>query len=232
MERNDRDRVTLGVLPNGSHGNLDAKYGIENALIGAQIVLSGRSRRIDLLKCEDLTTRIQTYSSVYVCYGFPVKVVKSMRKAGTFKAAPISEKLKIVMNGLKSYPAALGVPDGDVSNEMQRQLGQNMDYSAVAMYVGRLTVHGRVCHEREAPFDSGKFQLLIRQASNRWKTIRWIKDEVAQHEVSSCVLTPLPDSRKNDCQVGADTLIIDGDVVCGTPCKVDVEPAALRVFTA
>jgi diacylglycerol kinase family enzyme len=232
MDRKDSQELTLGVLPNGSEGNLDAKYGIDSALHGAQLVLAGRSRRMDLISCEDLSTHSKTYSSVYVCYGFPVKVVKCMRKTGTFKAAPLTEKMKIAVSGLHTYTTALEVPVGEVLSETRQELAQTVDYSAVCMFVGRLAVHGRDVHEHEAPFDSGKFSLLTRKASDRWKTIRWIKGDVAQQQVTSCIIRPQPDSKKHDCQVGADTVIIDGDVVCGSPCKVGLECAALRVFTA
>lgn len=232
MQREDTDKITLGVLPNGSKGNVDAKYGIPNVLAGAQLVLGGRSRRMDLVTCEDLTTNVVTYSSCNVCYGFPVKVVKTMRRPGTFKVASFSEKMKIVSSGLGKYTAALVVPDGEVSGETRQELGQNFDCSLVAMFVGRLTVHGRFSHKDEAPFDSDKFQLMIGKASSRWKTISWSMEKLEQHAVSSCVLTPLPDSKKNDGQIGPDTVCIDGDVMCGTPCKVEVARAALRVFTA
>merc|ERR1712080_132817 len=102
-------------------------------------------------------------------------------------------------------------------------LAQNVDYSAVAMFLGRLAIEGTTLHQQEAPFDSGKLQLMPCRPASRLKTFRWSKENViAQHAVTSCILSPLPDSRRDDCQIGADTVIIDGDIMCGTPCKADV----------
>lgn len=124
------------------------------------------------------------------------------------------------------------MPDGEVSPETRQILGQNFECSVVGVFVGRLTIHGKVSHKRPAPFDSGKFQLMTCKGVSRRNFDSWNMEQVDQHEVSSCVLSPLPDPRKNNGQIGPDTVCIDGDVMCGTPCRLDVAPAAIRVFTA
>merc|ERR1712216_529141 len=110
---------------------------------------------------------------------------------------------KIAVSGLHTYTTALDVPEGEVLSETRQELAQTVNYSAVCMFVGRLAVHGREIQDHEAPFDSGKFSLVTRRASDRWKTIRWIKGDVAQQQVTPCIIRPVLDSKKHDCQVGA-----------------------------
>jgi diacylglycerol kinase family enzyme len=237
MSREDAADVTLGILPNGSPGNLHAKYGIPSAMDGAKLIVAGLVRRMDLVKVEDLSTGKACYSASYIGYGMPVKVLteamtKPRNENGSMSTMALATaRMKLLVRPVV-VSAGVELPEVEVPDDVRQRWSKPNDLNLVLVFSGRLLIRGKHCDHRDLPLDSGKLLLNIRRVASRWKDSRWFHKHDGELEVTSCVLRPSEDCKPGSVQVGPESLIVDGDIVTGTPCRVAVVPMALQVFTA
>jgi len=236
MSREDAADVTLAILPNGCPGNLHVKYGIASAMDGAKLIVAGLARKMDLLKVQDLTTGNVCYSASYIGYGMPVKVIKDAvaktrnENGSVSTVALVTARMKLLVRPIV-VSVAVELPKVEVPDEVRQRWSQLNNLNLVSMFSGRMVIRGRKCDRRDLPLDSGKLALNIRRVASRWKDSRWFHKHDGELEVTSCVLRPSEACKPGSVQVGPQSLLVDGDIVCGTPCKVEVVPMALRVFT-
>lgn len=232
LEREDAAEVTLALLPNGTPENVNLNFGIRDALSGAEVVARGNVRRLDLLKVQDLATQRVWYSASNVYYGACAKYAakaQSMRQnLGRAGLAMVALGSMAAVN--RTWRAAVQLPEGEVPDEQRQRFAVDTALTGVLATVGQFWLGDQ--HFPGSTLDDGLMNIRIRVVGKRIEGIYPIVDNLdTVVAVSECTILPNLSPSPNKFQVGPNTLLVDGDVVCGTPARLTVLKGAIRMFS-
>merc|ERR1712107_589324 len=154
--------------------------------------------------------------------GMPVKVLtdamaKCRNENGSMSlTALMAAQMKVFVRPVV-VSAAVELPEAEVTDDVRQRWSAPNNLNLLSMFSGRFMIRGRRCDHRDLPLDSGKLVLNIRRAASRWKDAKFFHKHDGELEVTSCVLRPSEDCQPGSVQIGPSSLIVDGDIVSGTP---------------
>jgi diacylglycerol kinase family enzyme len=206
---------------------------------------------MDLLKFEDLTQTTQTraiYAMSNVDWGCTVAAVansKQMSKVFGSSARTIAIVGGVLKNA--SYPAAIEIPQSEAPSEYVNFLAQERDYHCINVYHSKTIIMGSqsIRVNASAQLDDGLMELMVKRFGSRGDFSKSMKRMVLTGEqtsayatedswnsmvqVSSLIVRPAS-SGTGKCHMGSNSVIVDRDIVGGSPYRISVAPRALKLF--
>lgn len=260
MCRPDHDSVTVGILPAGTGNTLAYDMGIASAKQGAEQVIGGRVRQMDLLVVDGMpdtghdimrepSKPTRLYSLNMVGWGLPAAVMgdaDKMRIGGGGAQYNLAAYKQVLVH--PRYRAIVEVPDDEVSPEIRARLAEDRDYT---MIQAQTTIHmgEKMAFCPQSKLDDGLMDLMLLPHTGRGTFVQYMEaakkgshvdpekpcpQETATTDyiqVSSVVVRPVVEGRRQPkYQVGPKTVNVDGELVGVSPFRVAVAPLALRVY--
>jgi diacylglycerol kinase family enzyme len=251
MDRDDQEDIVLGILPSESLCmSTTDEMGISTARDGMEKVIAGQVRAMDLLKFEDLTpgaSKKVVYGMSHVDWGMSVAAVSSSQ--GMSKVLGASAKTITIYGGViknASYPATVEIPADEAPNEYVKLLANERRYHGINVYNSKTAIMGtqRVLCSANAQLDDGLMELTVKRFGSRAEFAKNSKKVLVAGEfdstyaadswnslvqVSSVIVRPAPCGTAK-CHSGPNSVIVDRDIVGGSPYKISVAQRALKIF--
>jgi diacylglycerol kinase family enzyme len=250
MDRRDRQDVVLGILPSTDLCmSTTQEMGISTLLDGMRKVISGQVRAMDLLKFEDLTpgSTQAVYGMSHVDWGMTVAAVSSSQQMS--KVLGNSARTFAIYGGVlknESYPAAIEIPADEAPDEYVKLLANERRYHGINVYNSKTAIMGtqRVVCSAGAQLDDGLMELTVKRYGSRAEFAKNSKRVLVTGEfdstyaedswnslvqVSSVIVRPANCGRAK-CHSGPNSVIVDRDIVGGSPYKISVAQRALKIL--
>jgi diacylglycerol kinase family enzyme len=145
-----------------------------------------------------------------------------------------------------SYPATVEIPSDEAPNEYVKLLANERIYHGINVYNSKTAIMGtqRVLCSANAQLDDGLMELTVKRFGSRAEFAKNSKKVLVRGEfdstyasdswnslvqVSSVIVTPAP-SGTAKCHSGPNSVIVDRDIVGGSPFKISVAQRALKIF--
>jgi diacylglycerol kinase family enzyme len=251
MDRDDPESIVLGILPSESLCmSTTEEMGISTVLDGMEKIIAGQVRAMDLLKFEDLTPgapRKAVYGMSHVDWGMTVAAVSSSQQMS--KVLGGSAKTIAIYGGVlknSSYPARIEIPADEAPSEYVQLLANEREYHGIKVYNSKTAIMGtqHVLCSAGAQLDDGLMELTVKRFGSRAEFAKNSKRVLVTGEfdstyaedswnslvqVSSVIVRPAPGGNAK-CHSGPNSVIVDRDIVGGSPYRISVAPRALKIF--
>jgi diacylglycerol kinase family enzyme len=251
MERDDREDIVLGILPSESLCmSTTDELGISTVLDGMGKIIAGQVRAMDLLKFEDLTPGASAkavYGMSHVDWGMTVAAVTSSQQMS--KVVGSSARTLAIYGGVlknASYPASIEIPADEAPDEYVKLLANERRYHGINVYNSKTAIMGtqRVLCSAGAQLDDGLMELTVKRYGTRAEFAKNSKRVLVTGEfdstyaedswnslvqVSSVIVRPASCGTAK-CHSGPNSVIVDRDIVGGSPYKISVAQRALKIF--
>jgi YegS/Rv2252/BmrU family lipid kinase len=217
MAREHPSAIPLGVIPAGSGNDFALHLGLTDPVMAARRILAGHSKALDV-------ARVTTAAGVEYCLnniGWGSAVDINQRAEGMRWLGPSRYALAALWQIVKPVRrrARLTLDGSSIDGEFALVAGCNTRFTGNGMQLAPA-----------AAMDDGLIDVVVVQGATRARMLAlFVKVFDGTHTSLDCV--EIHQVRSFAIEPGAsDVLNLDGELKGGTPVRVDVIPAALRVL--